>query len=155
MIQVLSAVRDPQEAAGMQVACEHRTVSKDGRIVCAKIAQGDNTVTAEVCRACPARAVNCSHLRFSLSHFAHVPLVVRFNGRMEIWSDDAPELHFCHAACAERIAPVLQARACAACPLRSPCHAGAGAALPARQPRVLGKVVAFQGREPEPVLATG
>ena len=97
MIHVFPAVRDPQESVGTQLSCEHRAVSKDGRIVCSKIAQGDNTVSPEVCRACPARSVNCSHLRFSLSHSAHVPLVVRFNGRTEIWSDDAPELRFCNA----------------------------------------------------------
>ncbi len=155
MIHVFPAVRDPQESMGTQLSCEHRAVSKDGRIVCSKIAQGDNTVSPEVCRACPARSVNCSHLRFSLSHSAHVPLVVRFNGRTEIWSDDAPELRFCNAACAERVVPIMTPRACTNCPLRSPCQAGAGAALPARPPRASGKVVAFPAREPEPALATG
>ena len=139
----------------MQVTCEHRTVSKDGRIVCAKIAQGDNTVSPEVCRACPARAVNCSHLRFSLSRAVHVPLVVRFNGRTEIWSDDAPELRFCHAACAERVLPILQPRSCAACPMRTPCQAVSPAALPARANRNSGRVVAFQPSEPELALAAG
>jgi hypothetical protein len=155
MIQVFPAVRDSHEAMGMQVGCENRTVSKDGRIVCSKITQGDNTVSPEVCRACPARTVNCSHLRFSLSHSAHVPLLVRFNGRTEVWTDDTPELHFCNAACAERVAPVLQPRACAGCPLRSPCQATAPAAQPARSPRGNGKVVSFPTREPEPALAAG
>ena len=155
MIQTFSVVREPQEGIGTQVSCEHRTVSKEGRIVCAKITQGDNAVSPEVCRTCPARSVNCAHLRFSLSRAAHVPLIVRFNGRTEIWSDDAPELRFCHAACAERVLPILQPRSCAACPLRSPCQSVAAVALPSRAPRSTGRVVAFQGREPEPVLAAG
>lgn len=146
MIQVLPAVRDTHEARGTQAGCEHRTVSRDGRIVCAKITQGDNTVSPELCRACPARTVNCSHLRFSLSRSAHVPLLVRFNGRTEVWTDDTPELGFCHAACAERVAPVLQPRACASCPLRSPCQAAAPAALAARAARGNGHVIAFAAR---------
>ncbi|MGD2207423.1 MAG: hypothetical protein PVH17_11665, partial [Anaerolineae bacterium] len=40
--------------------CEHRTVSKEGRIVCRKIVEGEGEVSPNVCRACPARAVNCA-----------------------------------------------------------------------------------------------
>lgn len=155
MIQTFPVIREPQEATGTQMGCEHRTVSRDGRIVCAKITQGDNSISPEVCRSCPARSVNCAHLRFSLSRAVHTPLIVRFNGRTEIWSDDAPELLFCHAACAERVLPILQTRSCAACPLRTPCQGAVPAARPPRAQRAVGRVVAFQGREPEPVLAAG
>jgi hypothetical protein len=126
--------------------CEHRTVSKDGRIVCAKIVDGDNDVSPNVCRACPFRAVNCAHLRFSLRQTSPSPLVVRYNGRTEVWNDDPPELLFEHAACAARVVPIHGPRSCAGCPLRQARHA------PAKEParRRLahpGKVVPFPQRE--------
>ncbi len=49
-------------------SCEHRTVSRDGRIVCSKIVEGDHEVSPDMCHACPLKAVNCVHLRFSLRH---------------------------------------------------------------------------------------
>jgi hypothetical protein len=128
--------------------CEHRTVSKDGRITCRKIVEGENEVSPNVCRTCPHRAVNCSHLRFSLRQTSGSPLIVRFNGRTEIWDDDPPELRFEQAACAARVIPIESARACAACPLRQPLSSPAEA--PPRQRRAAmpaGKVVPFPGRE--------
>ena len=136
-----------QDAAQMN-ECEHRTVSKDGRIVCAKIAQGDNSVSPAVCRACPFAAVNCAHLRFSLQQTSASSLVVRFNGRTEVWNDDPPQLLFCHAACAERVVPIHSPRACAACPFHHPAQAQPQAPTARPSPARPGKVVPFPAREP-------
>jgi len=76
-------------------ACEHRTVSKDGRIICQKIVDGDPEVSPNVCRDCPYKAVDCAHLRFSLRLSSSSPLVVRFNGRTEVWDDGPARLVFC------------------------------------------------------------
>jgi hypothetical protein len=129
-------------------ACEHRSVSKDGRVVCAKITQGDNTVSTAVCQGCPFAAVNCAHLRFSLQQTASTSLVVRFNGRTEVWDDDPPRLVFCHAACAERVMAIQSPRVCAGCASHAPVP-GAVRCGPARS----GKVVPFPAREP--LAATG
>jgi hypothetical protein len=143
----------PREDLAAGSGCQFRTVSKDGRIVCSKIAQGDNAVSPAVCRACPFSTVNCAHLRFSLQHTSPSPLVVRFNGRTEVWNDDPAQLLFYHAACAERVVPIHSPRACAACPLRvaaqAACEGGASRPAPARP----GKVVPFPVREP--LVATG
>lgn len=148
MILTLKSSHETQEPLVGLSSCQHRTVSKDGRIVCRKIAQGDNQVSPNVCRACPFRAINCAHLRFSLCQTSPSPLIVRFNGRTEIWNDDPPELRFERAACAARVVPIEHPRACAACALRQPAQAPAEA--PARRARPAngrGKVVAFPGRE--------
>ncbi|MFN2290294.1 MAG: hypothetical protein ACK2UC_03775, partial [Anaerolineae bacterium] len=79
-----------------QTVCEHRSVSKDGRIMCGKIVEGDPEVSPNLCRDCPFKAVNCSHLRFSLRLSSPSPLIVRFNGRTEVWDDDPPQLSFEH-----------------------------------------------------------
>ena len=76
------------------LTCEHRTVSRDGRIVCKKIVDGQAEVSPSVCRQCPSRAVNCRHLRFSLRLTSPSPLLVRFNGRTELWDDGPAELPF-------------------------------------------------------------
>jgi hypothetical protein len=131
-------------AAGTRPAatlqCEHRAVSRDGRIVCKKIVEGQAEVSPNVCRQCPARAVNCQHLRFSLRISSPSPLVVRYNGRAELWDDGPAELCFDRAACAERVMPIHSPQACAECALRQAawCEApspGAGS----------GRVVAFPG----------
>jgi hypothetical protein len=138
--------QDPVSAAS---PCEHRAVSKDGRIICQKIVEGDNQVSPNVCRTCPFRAVNCAHLRFSLRQTSPSPIIVRFNGRTEVWNDDPPELRFEQAACAAKVMPIAHPRACAACPLRQPLQAPVEAV--ARQARRAAnggsKVVAFPGRE--------
>jgi len=153
MIHHFPSIQRAQEASASLCGCEHRTVSKDGRIVCAKITQGDNAVSPDLCRSCPAHSINCSHLRFSLNHSPHLPLIVRCNGHTEIWSDDAPELLFHHAACAARVTPILHPKACANCPLHLPAQAIADSPLPARLPNPNAKVVPFPAREP--ALATG
>jgi hypothetical protein len=153
MIRKLSSVRQHEPVPGLS-PCEHRTVSKLGRIVCAKIVEGDNAVSPNVCRACPVRDVNCAHLRFSLCQTTPTPLVVRFNGRTEVWDDDPPELRFEQAACAARVVPIEHPRACAGCVLRQPVEAPAQRPVPRRrQVAGGGKVVSFPGREA--MAATG
>ena len=159
--------------------CEHRSVASDGRIVCKKIAWGENKVSPSLCRTCPGQAVNCVHLRFSLRHSPPSSLLVRFGGRTEVWTDDRPALEFQQAACALQVMPLHSSRSCASCSMRQPLGAEAparaagvapaqaaagaepvarpdpasvGGARPAAPP---GKVVPFPGREREPVAATG
>jgi hypothetical protein len=103
--------------------CEHRTVSKDGRIICRKIAEGDNEISPSLCLACPVAAINCAHLRFSLRQSCPSRLVVRFNGHTEIWGDEPPAVHLSQAACAERIIPIESPLRCASCALRQPVQA--------------------------------
>jgi hypothetical protein len=147
MIRQLPSSRRTPCAAVSPSGCEHRTVSRDGRVVCGKITQGDNSISPELCRACPAMSVNCAHLRFSLNHSQSVPLVVRFSGHTEIWADDSPELLFHHAACAARVVPVQQPKSCAGCPLRAPLLATPDAAVSERQPGHSGKIVVLPARE--------
>ena len=134
-------------------SCEHRTVSKDGRIVCQRIVEGDPEVSPNVCRDCPFKAVNCAHLKFSLRQISPSPLIVRFNGRTEVWDDDPPELRFERAACIAKVMPIHSPRACAECALRRPLQAPVE--RPARRRKVAGagKVVPFPSREP--LAATG
>lgn len=128
-------------------ACEYRTVSKEGRIICQKIVEGDPEVSPNICRDCPFKAIDCAHLRFSLRLSSGSPLVVRFNGRAEVWDDGPPRLAFERAACAERVVPIHGPRACADCPLRQPLR-DTDAESPARKPAAAaGKVVSFPARE--------
>jgi hypothetical protein len=146
----LVGVQEPVEGLS---TCEHRTVSKDGRIVCAKIVDGDSGVSPEVCRTCPVKAINCGHLRFSLCHTLSTPLVVRYNGRTEIWDDGPAELRFEHAACAARVMPIENSRVCAGCSLRQATQAPAEGQIRRRRPTRAGIVVPFPQREA--VAATG
>ena len=130
--------------------CEHRTVSRDGRIVCKKIVEGQAEVSPNVCRQCPFRAVNCQHLRFSLRLTSPSPLVVRYNGHTELWDDGPAELRFDRAACAARVMPIHSPQACAECALRQP----AFEACPAAAEAGTGRVVAFPGSR-EAVAAAG
>ena len=142
-----------QEQVQRLSSCEHRKVSKDGRIVCAQIVEGDNEVSPNVCRECPFKAVDCGHLRFSLRQTSPNRLIVRHNGRTEIWDDDPPELHFERAACTTKVTPVYEPRSCAGCALRQPLQAPVE--RPSRKQRVAGtgKVVSFPSREA--LVATG
>lgn len=154
MIQKLSAVRKSEQLIPATSPCDHRTVSKDGRIICAKIVAGDNAVSPEICYACPVRAVNCRHLSFSLEQTSPSRLVVRFNGRTEIWDDDPPEILLEQAACAAHVIPIHSPRSCAGCALRQPVDAAAANPAPRkRRAEVAGKVVPFPGRRA--VAATG
>ena len=105
-------------------------------------------MSPKVCFACPFRAVNCSHLRFSLRQTSPSPITVRFNGREEVWDDDPPELCFERAACAEKVIPVYDPRSCAGCSLRQALQAPVE--RPSCSPRPsngVGKVVPFPSRE--------
>jgi hypothetical protein len=154
MMTGLRLVRPLPEIATSPNPCEHRMVSKDGRIVCTKIVEGENAVSAEVCRECPVRAINCAHLRFSLRQATGSPLVVRYNGRTEIWDDEAAGVRFERAACAAQVRVVEHPRACAGCRQRCALE-GSGSGIVERPRQVVagGKVVAFPGREV--VAATG
>ena len=91
--------------------------------------------------------MNCGHLRFSLRQTSPSPLIVRYNGRTEIWDDGPCSLSFEKAACAAKVMPILDPRSCAECALHSPQQAPAKA--PRRKPKTasVGKVVAFPARE--------
>jgi hypothetical protein len=148
MIRKLSTARTQISSVLDFGPCEHRSVSGEGRVVCAKIVQGDKTVSATACRACPFKSVNCKHLRFSLRQIVPSPLIVRYNGRTEIWDDDPPEILFEQAACAARVVSLDSPKVCADCSLRQPADADAGRPRP-RQRRAInaGKVVPFPGRD--------
>jgi hypothetical protein len=134
-------------------SCEHRTVAKDGRIVCARIVEGESEVSPNVCRFCPFKAVNCAHLRFSLRHCLPTPLLVRYNGRTEIWNDGPAELRFERAACTARVTPIQEPRSCTGCTLRQPAQVLLEQPEQKRRVAGLGKVVPFPSHEP--LAATG
>jgi len=128
-------------------------VAADGRIVCAKITLGDNLVSPNLCRNCPAKTIACQNLRFSLQKSSPSAIVVRYaGGRTEVWNDEPPSVSFLHAACAAKVAPVSSPRECAACSRRL-------TTLP--QPQVREKVARRKPREgkvvpfPQPAAATG
>lgn len=132
-------------------ACEYCTVSKEGRIICTKIVEGDNTVSPNTCRACPYKATDCAHLRFSLKQTSPSPLIVRYDGRTEIWDDGPAQVRFHQAACAARIIPVDDPRVCAACALRetTPAPSASHGPAPRRlEPATGGKVVPFPQTDP-------
>lgn len=154
MIPCLQLSQTIQDQDAGLTPCEHRTVSTDGRIVCKKIVEGDPEVSPFLCRVCPFKLVNCAHLRFSLRQKSPSPLLVRFNGRTEIWDDGPPELTLERAACAARVIPVVDASSCLSCPLRTSLQEptlrhGRRSQRTGR----IGKVVPFPTREA--VAATG
>lgn len=158
MIRKLSTARKSELPVPGMGPCDHRTVSKDGRIVCAKIVEGDNAVSPEICHTCPVRAVNCKHLSFSLQQTSPSPLIVRFNGRTEVWDDDAPEVLFEKAACTAKVMPITSPRSCVGCMLRQPLSISASESAEKPAPRqrraaISGKVVPFPERRT--VAATG
>ncbi|TEU16451.1 MAG: hypothetical protein E3J21_10690 [Anaerolineales bacterium] len=133
--------------------CEHRSVAADGRIVCAKVTLGDNEVSPNLCRNCPAKTIACHHLCFSLQKSSPSAIVVRYaGGRTEVWNDEPPSVSFLRAACAAKVAPIASAKECAACSLRLTTVPQPQVREKAarRKPRE-GKVVPF----PQPVAATG
>ena len=154
MIVELASSWEEQSPAQVAGPCEHRNVAKDGSVICAKIVEGDNQVSPNVCRTCPFTAIGCGHLRFSLVQTSPTPIVVRFNGRTEIWDDEPPQLRFERAACAEKVIPIQHPSTCAACAMRQPLQAPEGAqARRVRRSHAAAKVVPFPGREA--AVATG
>jgi hypothetical protein len=151
MVQKLTFLPQHHPSLASHSPCEHRTVSKDGRIVCAKIVEGETSVSRELCRNCPFKAVNCSHLRFALQQITPSPLTVRYNGRVEVWDDDPPKILFEQAACLAKVAPIENPRACIGCVLRRPIDAPVE--RPRRRVAGTGKVVPFP--EAGVVIATG
>jgi hypothetical protein len=100
--------------------CQYRSVDGDGRTTCQKIVEGNNEVSPNVCRDCPARQINCDRLRFSLQKISPSPIVVRYgNGHTEVWNDEPARITFLRAACAVKVAPINDARQCVACALRT------------------------------------
>jgi hypothetical protein len=128
-------------------------VAADGRIVCAKVTLGDNEVSPNLCRNCPAKTIACHHLCFSLQKSSPSAIVVRYaGGRTEVWNDEPPSVSFLRAACAAKVAPIASAKECAACSLRlnTVPQPQVREKAARRKPRG-GKVVPF----PQPVAATG
>ncbi len=118
--------------------CQYRTVNEGGQLICAKIVQGDREVSEEICSACPVAAINCQHLRFSLTKNEQAQIVVRYaNGRQEVWDREAPGVRFQRVACAALCIPLDGVSVCQQCSLRRPAVvAGAQmAVLPAAEPQ--------------------
>ena len=100
--------------------CQYRSVGRDGRITCKKIVEGDNEVSPNLCRDCPAKQVGCDKLRFSLEKSSPSPIVVRYgNGHSEVWNNEPAKITFLRAACVAKVAPISDPRQCAACALRT------------------------------------
>jgi hypothetical protein len=103
----------------MRPICSFARVADDGRILCTKIAQGDNEVSPALCLACPARQCKCDHLRSSLVKISSSPITFRCNGHIEVWDDEPPRVAFLRAACAARIAPLSSPQECLNCELKT------------------------------------
>lgn len=130
----------------MSKICQHRSVDRDGRIICKKIVEGDNEVSPNICRDCPARQITCDKLRFSLQKFSPSPIVVRYgNGHCEVWGDEPARISFLKAACVARIAPITDPQQCAACALRT-ADEPILEEIPVRRIAAGGKVIAFPQR---------
>jgi len=100
----------------MSEKCPYRRVADDGRVSCTKIVEGDREVSPAICMACPVQAISCPHLRFSLRKLS--PIVVRYNGHLEVWNEGPPRVCFLRAACAAKLMPTDEAT-CASCSLRT------------------------------------
>jgi len=99
--------------------CNHRRVSDDGRVTCAKIILGDDEVSVGLCRSCPARICDCEHLCFSLQKISRSPVTVRWaNRHVEIWNDQPPSVSFLRSACALKTISVSSPEECLGCDLR-------------------------------------
>lgn len=113
-------------------ACAQRQVLADGRVICGKVGRGNAEVSPALCAACPARLVNCQHLRYTLRKDEPVAIVVRYaGGRTEVWDDVPPSMKFAKSACALRREPIQSPADCAGCALRLAEH-GTGMVVPLR-----------------------
>jgi len=121
-------VTRPREARCQPAAevCAQRKVLADGRVVCGKVGRGNVEVSPALCATCPARMVNCKHLRYTLRKDEPVPIVVRYaGGRTEVWDDLPPSIKFSRAACVLRREPIQSPADCAGCVLRQAEQSGA------------------------------
>jgi hypothetical protein len=100
--------------------CQHRNVSEDGKVICQKIARGDQEVSLAICEACPAAQCNCGHLRFSLEKEGDTAVMIRYgNGRTELLEGGPSGVRLTKSACAAQLRPVDTRKDCVGCPLRS------------------------------------
>lgn len=136
--------------------CPYRHVGDEGHIVCDKIKTGDREVSPNICRACPVSQINCGHLRATLDHQGHAPVVVRWgNGKTQVWDDQGPSITFRNAACAEKVIPIHSGKECAGCQLRQPLLAVQAMARPApaeRRPAPT-RAARAAANQPAPALA--
>ena len=101
--------------------CQHRSVSEQGQLLCAKIKGPDSEVSPDICNACPVSSADCSHLRFTLEKRGGGDIVVRFgNGRTEVWKGEPEGVHVQQAACALMVLPISPGKTCIACAWRRP-----------------------------------
>ena len=99
--------------------CLHRQVTGDGRILCGQMAGADREVTLDLCHACPARAISCSCLRFTLQKRPGGAILVRQRGgESYLLEGEHTAPTFRHAACAARAVPITSADDCRGCVLR-------------------------------------
>ena len=133
----------PAETSG---PCPHRSVSDDGRVLCAKIIDRNNAVSPQVCGDCPFRVIDCSHLRFTLSLSSTTPLMVRHNGRTEVWDDGPPKVTLHRAACVAKVSQIEHPAVCAGCSRRRPLLYGGEQVIPKPRPVCSSKVIPFPSR---------
>lgn len=124
-------------------ACPHRSVAKDGQIICKTVLTDDNEVSPSICRECPAKAIACDHLRFSLQKITSRPITVRYaTGRVEVLDDQPPLVAFRRAACEMKVMPVNSPLECACCELHSE-RVTQPVTMPASVSAEKGKVIPF------------
>jgi hypothetical protein len=133
----------PADASG---PCPHRSVSDDGRVLCEKIVDQNNAVSPQVCRDCQFRVIDCSHLRFTLSLSSTTPLMVRCNGRTEVWDDGPPKVALDRAACVAKVSQIEHPAVCAGCSRRLPVLSGGEQVIPKLPPVGSSKVIPFPSR---------
>lgn len=103
----------------LEYICDHRRVSEDGRVTCAKVVVGDDEVSVGMCYSCPARICNCPHLCFSLQKISRSPVTVRWaNGHVEMWNNEAPTVSFLRSACALKTISISSPEECLRCDVR-------------------------------------
>lgn len=96
--------------------CNHRLVANDGRILCTRIAGADQEVWPDLCDQCPARAVGCACLRFTLVRAGSEAILVRQAGGRSYLLEAEPEsLRFQRAACAAHGQPITSPASCQGC----------------------------------------
>jgi hypothetical protein len=101
--------------------CQFRQVTNDGLLVCSKITGPNREVTAEICQACPVAAIDCQHLRVSLTKEESGSIIVRYgNGRSEVLEGEPSGVRMQKAACAALAVQVSGPQMCVGCALHAP-----------------------------------